>query len=505
MSRMKLALCCMLIASTLLMSGCVSRVLVEKDPIEDKLPEVRSGPEAPIGDSQTSWTSSAVLYVPDATASRLNTAVQTVVIQSGQTKQEAYMEALLRLVNSSDFYSGTQEIRLSPVSNAVETTGDLATVNMHTSMWALSAQEQFALRMAIINTLTELPETNYVNILVNGRDIGLDIGEAIPTGVMARYPGPDITTYWSQMQAQRSSQQGELQRAAALYFVSGDGNYLLGEVRNMTFAEHDVEVYARTLLEELGKGATVLDDTRTLVPAQDWFERDPVHVEIEGDSYVELYFHRSVNDFLKLKGSTPAMMLSSICYTLTGFIPRLEGVIAYIDGELVTELSLMNGEEWAMSSGQITRESVASLAADFCTVYYPLVNGARLRPVLRPIAQRQRTQPRALLRELMKTPTNDDLSPVFPDGVSDADILGLQIQDDTALINLTDSFAQACASMSQVAERNMVYSIVNTLTEIESVKRVRFFVEGTQAPLAGFLFMGGEFMRHPGLIHTGAQ
>lgn len=496
-------LCLMLASLMFFLSGCISSLPKEKEATDQRLPEIRSGPEAPLSDSQTSWTTSAVLYVPDAEATRLNTVVQTVVVESGQTKQQAFVEALLRVINASEFQTGTQELRLSTISNAVETSGELVTVNLHTSMRALSAQKQFALRMAIINTLTELPETRYVNILVNGMDIGLDVGETIPTGVMSRYTSSDIATYWNQLQTERMSITGDLQKAVALYFVSNDGKHLLAEVRGKTFTQRDPAGYAKALLEELARGAMSMDGTRTLVPEQDYFERDPVLVNLEGDSYIELYFRSEIRSDLALKNSTDAMMLSSICMTLTGFIPKLDGIIAYIDGDPVTQLRLMDGESWVMANGQITREGVLSLAADTCLVYYPLPNGARLYAEERPIAQRMRTQPRALIRELMKPPASFGLARVMPAEITDADILGLQIQDDTALINVTEAFAEACRGMTAEQERNMVYAIVNTLTELENVTRVRFFVEGTQAPLADHLFMGGEFMRHPGLIYTG--
>lgn len=501
--KIKQILCVLMVMQLLWLTGCVNSLPMEKESSDLQLPAVRSGPEAPVSDSQSDQYFSAVLYVPNAEATRLDTMVQTVTIESGMTKQEALVGALLALIDGSDFNTGTQPIRLTPVSNAVETTRDLVTVNLHTSMRTLSAQEQFALRVAIINTLTELPDINYVNILVYGRDIGLDVGETIPTGVMARYPGSDVETYWRQLETQRTSMTGELERTVGLYFISEDGNHMLGEVRNMIFAERDPAMYAKALLEEMSKGATAIEGARTLVPPQDYFERDPVLKETDDGNYLELYFHLGIRDFLTGRRSTYAMMLSSICYTLTGFIPKLEGIIAYVDGELVTEMKLMNGTDWGMQNGQITREGLDTRASDECTIFYPLANGSGLYPATRPIAQRMRAQPRALLRELMNPPRNSQLARALPESITDADIMGLQIQDDTALLNVTPAFSRACEGMTEAQERNLIYAIVNTLTEIEGVRRVRFFVDGTQAELAGHLFLGGEFFRHPGLIYNG--
>ena len=70
----------------------------------------------------------------------------------------------------------------------------------------------------------------------------------------------------------------------------------------------------------------------------------------------------------------------------------------------------------------------------------------------------------------------------------------------TALVDLSETFRAACQGMGQAEERNMVYAMVNTLTEMDGVTRVRFYVNGEPSPLAGWLFMEGEFLRHPGLI-----
>lgn len=503
MTAMRRTLCVLLCVLLSVLTGCASPLQEEQPSSASRLPDVRPGPEAPVGDSQSPRSSSAVLYVPSEDGTRLNTVVRTVTIEPGQTKQEAIMMSLLSLVEESNFHAGSEPIRLSTVSNAVETTRDLVTVNLFRSARSLSAQQQFALRMAIVNTLTELPDTNYVNILVDGRDIGIDAEETVPTGVLSRYPGNDVTLYWTRLETQRASTQGELQRTVALYFVSDDGNYLLGEVRNMVFAERGPAAFAKLILAEMAKGSTRISSARTLVPGQEFFQSDPQIRQTDDGMYLELHFNPQTEDFLASRGGTYAMMLSSICYTLTGFIPMLEGVVAYVDGEMITQMTLMNGDEWAMQSGQITRESVMTLAADVCTLYYPLANGVRLYASTRPIAQRLRNQPRALMRELLEPPRSALLGRAIPEGVTDADIIGLRIQEDTALINVSAAFGAACQGMSRVQERNMIYAIVNTLTEIEGVSRVRFFIEGEQSQLAGHLFIGGEFMRHPGLVYSG--
>ncbi len=497
---MRNRLLALMLCASLLLTGCASALPGANRTDNPALPSARPGPPAPVGDSQTPRDTNVILHIPDPTASRLTAIMRAITVQSGQSLENACIEALLFEINETGFSSSTQPLQLALVSNAVETTGDLATVNLSRAVrsLSLSGQAMFALQVAITKTLTELPGIRYVNVLVGGQDIGFSFG-ALPTGVMARYPGVDIATYWNQIETQRVLNNLELQKTASLYFVTADGQWLLGEARDITFPTRTPAVYARVLLEELSRGALQITDAKRLVPESAYFDRDPVYSEAE--QLIEIYCRAEIDGELMRRGATRAMLFSSICYTLCSFIPVLNGVKIYIDDELISTMMLMNGEELTTTNGIMQREHFAALAADTCTIYFPLADGTGLRAVQRAIPQRYRTQPRALLRELTDPPKDASLAPVFPEEITDADFLSLQVLDDTALINLSPAFAAACEEMSGNDERNMIYAIVNTLTEVSGIRRVRFYVDGqVQDALAGTLFMGGEFLRHSGLI-----
>lgn len=125
--------------------------------------------------------------------------------------------------------------------------------------------------------------------------------------------------------------------------------------------------------------------------------------------------------------------------------------------------------------------------------------------VNRPVPLKQSLQPRALIRQLLEGPQRADakegLTGAFPEGLSDADVIGLQIVDDVMLINVSQTFADACAQLTAQQERNVIYTIVNTMTELSQVRRVCFFVNGKQVEaLAGTMEMRGYFVRNPGII-----
>lgn len=497
---MRKTVLCLCLCATLLLGGCVSSMPAEsKDALP--LPSVRPGPDAPVGDTQSDRTISAVLYLPSADGSRLSAQVSRITVAAGESEHEVIVRVLLDAISNSSF-SGGQQLRLASVSFPVEVTGEIATVNLNTSARVLGIEALYALRMAITNTLTELPGIQYVNTLINGWDTGLDVAMTLPVGVMARYPSGDVTAFWSQMEAQRAAETGELQKTAALYFASREGGMMMAEARNVTFASRDLAGYAQKLLEELSTGAVQLPDARVLTPPTDYFERNAEVVENADatERTVVLRLREEVDDFLLLRDGTRAQMLMTVCYTLCSFLPRLDGVVTYIGGERVTEMTLPDGSLWHADDGVLRRAALCDFAADACSVYYPLADGSGLRAVRLPVAQRYRTSPRALLRQLMRAPRDESLGAALPEGVTDADVIGVKIAGDTALVNFSQSFADACAGFDFTRERNMIYAIVNTLTEMEGVSRVRFYVDGAQTALAGHLFLPGEFLRSSGLI-----
>lgn len=160
---------------------------------------------------------------------------------------------------------------------------------------------------------------------------------------------------------------------------------LLGEVRDVTFSSRDLALYAQVLLEELQIGP-LQSGMRAIVPPQDYFERSPSLTVVNGtDRYMEIYLREETDDYLLLNGGTRAQLLGSICYTLTSFIPELEGIVAYIGGETVTSLTLADGSTWSSPTGRLTRETFASFAADMCTVYFPLADGTACAPYSGPL------------------------------------------------------------------------------------------------------------------------
>ena len=89
----------------------------------------------------------------------------------------------------------------------------------------------------------------------------------------------------------------------------------------------------------------------------------------------------------------------------------------------------------------------------------------------------------------------------LPQGLNDADIVGVSQVNDAIVVNFSGALLDGAKDLPPTQERQLVYGIINTLTSLPGVKRVSLFIEGQQPEtLSGSLFLPGEFLRNPEII-----
>ena len=108
-----------------------------------------------------------------------------------------------------------------------------------------------------------------------------------------------------------------------------------------------------------------------------------------------------------------------------------------------------------------------------------------------------------LLTELIRCSGADlpGLHSVFPEGIAQEDILGVSVENRTAVVNLSGRFYSRCQSLTTQQERLLIYAMVNTLSELEHVGAVSFLVEGEQIEsLSQNIYLRTALMPDPGLV-----
>lgn len=99
----------------------------------------------------------------------------------------------------------------------------------------------------------------------------------------------------------------------------------------------------------------------------------------------------------------------------------------------------------------------------------------------------------ALIGMLLKGPKDSKLKSIIPEGTQ---VLGTKLNKNCVTINLSKEFIENAPE--DVNEKsNMIYMIINTLTELKEVESIRFLIEGEE--VEGFkeeaIKLNNEFVR----------
>ena len=81
------------------------------------------------------------------------------------------------------------------------------------------------------------------------------------------------------------------------------------------------------------------------------------------------------------------------------------------------------------------------------------------------------------------------------------DVNDVYLAKDIAVVDFKASIIEKLAGVSRRDESMMIYSIVNTLTNINNIKRVQFLIDGERVEsLGGNLNVIDPLLKNPGVI-----
>lgn len=110
-------------------------------------------------------------------------------------------------------------------------------------------------------------------------------------------------------------------------------------------------------------------------------------------------------------------------------------------------------------------------------VYYPDESGTKLVPVEKKIQFANESEKySAALSELMQKPKDKNLTTVFP---SHAKVKSVTREGDTAVVDFDSSIVKGFVGGS-TGEEFLVNSVVDTLTEFNEIKQVKFLIDGQE-------------------------
>lgn len=216
---------------------------------------------------------------------------------------------------------------------------------------------------------------------------------------------------------------------------------------------------------------------------------------------VRLAFQSSLEEALHAAGVDMSCFAAAVTDTLTTFVPSLVSVQLSMGDQPLTRLSSPVMGSMLLPGGVMRRSDFAGFAKAQTTLYLP--RGSRLETVIRRLPDDEAYSPRTLLNALFAGPTEAEkaagLGRLMPEGLSDADILGISVAEDTLLVSFSARAAERIRG-SELDQHLMCRGLVSALCELMHVRRVRFFFGGdTAETLGGPIFWGGEFLYGSGL------
>ncbi len=503
MKKMKSRLAALLLCLMLLLTGCAKN---ETPAVQPTLPPAALPENVPLNDSMQTHVSTVLFYLPSQDGVRLTAVPGTAELSISRHSAQS----LCQLLFSHEGTEGTLPLPADAAlseTEAVEVSGNVATVNLAGSALRLSHEELFTVGQAVANTLCQFGDVQYVNVLINGVQPGLDVAATVPAGCYRQNTRDDLNTLWNRASAARNAQR--LTASAALYFPAAGARGVVCEAQDLSFSDLTPAGMMKTLLEALHAGPRTL----TGLPAYPDFSahllEEPQVIERNGTRRAVLCFDEAFNGAIIENGITRSVMVASVVYTLCTFLPGVDGVEMYIGNEQITSLTPSGiytgaGETIRFSDGLMQRSDFSAFLLSSCKLYFADDKGM-LKMVTRSVPFYESRNVRQIVNQLARGSQSYDslenLGGVLPEGLRDADLIGVAFEKDTLILNFSQQLVSLCEGMDDQAEKRMIYGLVNTLCELEGVKKVQILVEGTQPnSLAGHLYLPGVFLPNPDMV-----
>ena len=488
-----------LAALGMLLSGCVSQIS-EREMADFSQVVIEPGVKAPVQDGAEDRETLFTLYFLAEDGVTLKPVTRSCVIRGGQSRAQAALEALLAGPDEDERGVIWPDLGTARSGRLLEVSCGVATVDLGAHARTLPQETLYAVRLAIANTLTEFSEISYVNVLIGGREEGLDLGATLPVGTLTHVVDLDVNARYSRQLDQRYSGEG-VTLLTTMYFPTADGTMILPEVRSIAYAQVSPIEYLYTILGEMGKGASLTLCAEEFPAPLEYIVEMPEIVRTE-DGYlaIELRFDQQLEEELSRNSLTLGIYAAMLSDTLMGFVPGVEGIQISVGEYAVTGFDsdqTPTGEEVVFEHGLATREDFIGYVGAPVTVYTMAEEG--LGRVQRVMEQSRAGDARAKLDMLIGM--SDEAVSALPDGLTPEDVLAVHAGRNTIAVNLSAAFGDALRTLTPQQERAAVYAMVNTLTEGSEASNVEFFFEGEQVQtLAGELEMRGAFVRNPGMV-----
>ncbi|MBQ7040435.1 MAG: GerMN domain-containing protein [Clostridia bacterium] len=272
---------------------------------------------------------------------------------------------------------------------------------------------------------------------------------------------------------------------ATLYFLSSTGNRIETEERIIENAKSE-STLAMQMLSELIKGPSRPDLIRSVPEKATVLSLDVNNGQASVNFNENFKFDNEINRIFAC---------TAVVSTLTA-LPGIERVKFMVNGE---PLQSLDGKEVAILSYDDIVYDSQLVVADYRYVklYFANEGANGLIPEGRTVTVNSKESLEyVLVNELIKGPEADYAYQTVPEGTK---ILSVETKEGTCFVNLSQEFKSKHPGGS-AAENMTIYSVVNTLTELETVDKVQFLIEGQKMEVFIHSIFNEPFERNENII-----
>ncbi|MEG1753337.1 MAG: GerMN domain-containing protein, partial [Christensenella sp.] len=262
-----------------------------------------------------------------------------------------------------------------------------------------------------------------------------------------------------------------------LYFLDNTERFLVPEARSFQFESNVPEEMIAAVVRRMIRGP---ENTYQHMPIIDKSIVELLSAQIieddTGQRIVRLDFNKAPVAVTKQFSDGEKIAALAIAKTLVGFMPNISGVEIYVNGAPQAEPIIY------------TQQMSSDLLGNSVQLYFPNAKYTLLTGVERMVSYKTAGYAIELIAELMRGPTSSDdkdVSPAFGAGISIEDVNDVYLAGNTAVVDFKGSMREKMKSVNKTDEAMMIYSIVNTLTNMENVKRVQFLIDGERVESLG--------------------
>ncbi len=188
------------------------------------------------------------------------------------------------------------------------------------------------------------------------------------------------------------------------------------------------------------------------------------------DGYLTLHFNSAYSE---LDNVSEVLCRSAIVKTLIQ-LEGINGIWFYVNGAQITDskgnhIGLMSENSFVDNPG----ENIGNIQEADLTLYYASEEGDGLVKVVNKVYSSSNvSMERMIVEQLLKQPKTEGIQSAIPQGTQ---LINVSVLDGVCVVNFDNNFM---THNYEITEEVVIYSIVNSLTELNTIKTVQIAVEG---------------------------